>query len=58
MTAIADLLFQEASKTVRMSPSVREAFRQFERGQVPEYHQVAPPTRAASVLTLRTLNDG
>ncbi|TAY27324.1 hypothetical protein ELH88_29170 (plasmid) [Rhizobium ruizarguesonis] len=53
ITAIADLLFQEASKTAQMSSSVREAFRQFERGPVPEYHQAPPPTRATSVLNLR-----
>jgi len=53
ITAIADLLFQAASKTAPLSSSVREAFRQFERGPVPEHLQVPPPTRAASVLNLR-----
>lgn len=53
ITAIADLLFQEASKTASLSSSVREAFRQFERGPAEEYHQAPPPTRAASVLNLR-----
>lgn len=47
ITAIADLLFQEASKTARLSPSVREAFRQFERGPVPEYHQASSGRRRA-----------
>ncbi|MBY5827384.1 hypothetical protein HFN54_33805 [Rhizobium leguminosarum] len=53
ITAVADLLFQEIAKKALCSPSVREAFRQFERGPVPEYHQVPPPTRATSVLNLR-----
>lgn len=53
ITAIADLLFQEASRTAPLSSSVREAFRQFERGPPEEYHQAPPPTRAASVLNLR-----
>ncbi len=53
ITAIAVLLFEDASKTARLSPSVREAFRQFERGPVPAYHQAPPQTLAASVLNLR-----
>lgn len=53
MTAIADLVFKDSCKTARISASVREAFWQFERGPVPEYHQVPPPTRVASVLNLR-----
>ncbi|WP_245007025.1 hypothetical protein [Rhizobium laguerreae] len=53
ITAISDLLFQETAKKALLSASVREAFRQFERGPVPEYHPVPPPTRAASVLNLR-----
>lgn len=53
MTAIAYLLFQEAPKTAPLSSSVREAFRQFERGPPEENHQAPPPTRASSVLKLR-----
>jgi hypothetical protein len=53
ITAIADLLFQYASKTARLSPSVREAFRQFERGPVPAYHKAPPQKLATSVLNLR-----
>lgn len=53
ITVISDLLFQETAKKALLSASVREAFRQFERGSVPEYHPVPPPTRAASVLNLR-----
>jgi hypothetical protein len=54
ITAIADLLFQDASKTALLSPSVRKAFRQFERGPIPEDDKVPPPTRAASALNLRS----
>lgn len=54
ITAIAALLYQQASKMALLSPSVREAFRQFERGPVPEDHQVPPPTRAAPVLNIRS----
>lgn len=53
ITAIADLLFHEANKTVLLSSSVREAFRQFERRPVPGYHQAPPQRLAASVLNLR-----
>jgi hypothetical protein len=53
ITAIADLLFQEVSKTAPLSSSVREAFRQFEHGPAEEYHQAPPPTRAASLVNLR-----
>lgn len=48
ITAIADLVFQDASKTARLSPSVREAFRQFESGPFLAYHQ-APPEKAGRV---------
>ncbi len=51
--AIADLIFEDTCKTARFSASVREAFRQFERGPVPEYHQCLYELRAASVLNLR-----
>lgn len=54
IAAIADLIAQRASKTALLSPSVREAFRQFERGPVLEDHQLPPPARAASVLNLRS----
>ncbi|WP_245450226.1 hypothetical protein [Rhizobium anhuiense] len=53
ITAIADLLFQETAKKALLSSSVREAFRQFERGSAPDYHPVPLPTRATSVLNLR-----
>lgn len=42
ITAIADLLFEETAPDPLLSASFREAFRQFERGPVPAYHQ-APP---------------
>ncbi|OOO42075.1 hypothetical protein BS629_34080 [Rhizobium leguminosarum bv. viciae USDA 2370] len=53
IAAIADLLFGVASKAAPLSPSVREAFRQFERGTAPEYHRASLPPRAASVIKLR-----
>jgi hypothetical protein len=52
MAAIADLIFEDTCKVAPLSSSVREAFWQFERGPAEEYHQVPPPTRAASVLNL------
>jgi len=51
--AIAALLFQE-ELAAPLSSSVREAFRQFERGPVPEDHQLPPPTRAAPALNIRS----
>jgi len=53
ITTIANLLFQVAPKTVPLSSSVREAFRQFEQGPTEECHQAPPPTRTASVVNLR-----
>lgn len=53
ITAIADLVFEETAKKPLLSASFREAFRQFERGPVPAYHQAPPQRRAASVLNLR-----
>lgn len=53
ITAIADLLFAETARKPLLSASFREAFRQFERGPVPAYHQAPPQRRAASVLNLR-----
>jgi len=53
ITAIADLLFEETAKKHLLSASFREAFRQFERGPVPVYHQVPAQRLAASVLNLR-----
>jgi hypothetical protein len=53
ITAIADLLFEETAKKPLLSVSFREAFRQFERGPVPAYHQAPPQRLAASVLNLR-----
>lgn len=53
ITAIADLLFEETATDPLLSASFREAFRQFERGPVPAYHQSPPQRRAASVLNLR-----
>ncbi|WP_165420889.1 hypothetical protein [Rhizobium leguminosarum] len=43
----------ETAKKALLSSSVREAFRQFERGSVPDYHPVPLPTQAALVLNLR-----
>ncbi|CDZ64141.1 Hypothetical protein NGAL_HAMBI2605_57160 [Neorhizobium galegae bv. orientalis] len=54
ITAIANLLFGVPSKAARLSPSVREAFRKFERRPVPEYHEVSSPTWAVPVMKLRT----
>lgn len=53
ITAIADLIFEHASNKSLLFASICESFRQFERGPVPECHQVPRPTRAASVLNLR-----
>lgn len=53
ITAIADLLSEETAKKPLLSASFREAFRQFERGPVPVYHQAPPQRLAASVLSLR-----
>ena len=54
IAAIADLLFEETAKKPVLSASFREAFRQFERGPVPEDHQLPPPTLAAPVLNIRS----
>jgi hypothetical protein len=53
ITAIADLLFEETATDPLLSASLREAFRQFERGPVRAYHQAPPQRLAASVLNLR-----
>jgi hypothetical protein len=53
ITAIADFLFQETANKALLSPSVHEAFRQFERWPVLQYPQSPKSTRATSVLNLR-----